>query len=807
MLRRGVNAGFGDSLTGELAGLRAHGIGHVRQMLRCPDGQGDPAARVAELQDVGLSPCWLVERRWDASVVPAGAWATWQNEPDINGWSPSQYAESFRQVLQDRPDVRWFAGGVSNLTQPALNWLSEFVRLCPEVPGIEVHRYPPKWDPRQPHEGFASRDAEVARLKAIIGSRPYLIGEFGYHLARYRVWWIFWSRHSDQEQADVFRYEWEFWATHGAEAAYAYQVQDGPTDTPIDRYGIRSQYGYWRLSAGTFGPTVPAPDPPAPIPEPDPERSPAPAPVPVPLPPDTAWRLMPDERLAPGDVLYSRSRAYLISNQSSDGNVATYRRRDMLALWATDTVESGSLVMQADGNLVLYADMHPLWATDTSGHPGAYAELRDSGAFVLVFPDGTEYVVGPPDPDPDPPFMGRTGRVRFEGRALADDGGPWCPLGLPLFWAVRGCFDGEHDRVRQNVRWAREQGADFLRVFAETSDWTDVADHDRRTDPRWPSYAVYLRACRDICIDEGMRIAWTVFGGNRLSEVEQSACVDALLPVLNEAPEHVLCVEISNERQGFLDDNGPSRMRMFATRIAAHGHLVTLTSAPHAGDARALYEGSAVSIVNIHTDRTDGERGWRWTRQIYPGAEEFGLGGWPYGTLEPGGPGASVHSDTDPVRVASACLDTFVTGGCLHVVHCGAGIYGVGYTHPVGGYRPADLWEQESLAEAMALVAGWLHDIPQDVANWTRENHGWREHPFSFPFSVEDQKFITVGDLALQRTQGCVRAFATHRDGRYVCFVTGIMNFMDLTPQHAAGGIVTLHERDGRARLLAGEYT
>ncbi|MFM7850750.1 MAG: bulb-type lectin domain-containing protein, partial [Flammeovirgaceae bacterium] len=39
--------------------------------------------------------------------------------------------------------------------------------------------------------------------------------------------------------------------------------------------------------------------------------------------------------------------------------------------------------MQNDGNLVLYKDKNPLWASDTWGKKGARAVVQDDGNFVL----------------------------------------------------------------------------------------------------------------------------------------------------------------------------------------------------------------------------------------------------------------------------------------------------------------------------------------------------------------------------------------------------------------------------------------
>ncbi|MFF3013751.1 trypsin-like serine protease [Streptomyces sp. NPDC057939] len=50
-----------------------------------------------------------------------------------------------------------------------------------------------------------------------------------------------------------------------------------------------------------------------------------------------------------------------------------------------------SLIMQADGNLVLYSESGAaLWSSNTYGNPGAYASLQSDGNFVVYKKDGGE---------------------------------------------------------------------------------------------------------------------------------------------------------------------------------------------------------------------------------------------------------------------------------------------------------------------------------------------------------------------------------------------------------------------------------
>jgi hypothetical protein len=68
-----------------------------------------------------------------------------------------------------------------------------------------------------------------------------------------------------------------------------------------------------------------------------------------------------------------------------DGNFVVYRNDDWSTLWSsgTDGHPEASVVMQDDGDLVIYAsDGKRLWSTATGGNPGAFVQLHDDGQLV-----------------------------------------------------------------------------------------------------------------------------------------------------------------------------------------------------------------------------------------------------------------------------------------------------------------------------------------------------------------------------------------------------------------------------------------
>jgi hypothetical protein len=73
-----------------------------------------------------------------------------------------------------------------------------------------------------------------------------------------------------------------------------------------------------------------------------------------------------------------------------DGNLVLYQGSS--ALWASGTVGSGAdeAIMQGDGNFVLYTSSGaPVWASNTAGDTGAYLDVQNDGNVVIYGSSGT----------------------------------------------------------------------------------------------------------------------------------------------------------------------------------------------------------------------------------------------------------------------------------------------------------------------------------------------------------------------------------------------------------------------------------
>jgi hypothetical protein len=113
----------------------------------------------------------------------------------------------------------------------------------------------------------------------------------------------------------------------------------------------------------------------APAPEPEPE--------PVLPPVDGCGALLPQEGLGANEVVPSCDGRFDLVMQG-DGNLVLYQ--GARALWHTSTHGNpgATAAMQGDGNLVVYAPSgRALWNSRTHGHPGASLAVQDDGNVVI----------------------------------------------------------------------------------------------------------------------------------------------------------------------------------------------------------------------------------------------------------------------------------------------------------------------------------------------------------------------------------------------------------------------------------------
>jgi hypothetical protein len=95
-----------------------------------------------------------------------------------------------------------------------------------------------------------------------------------------------------------------------------------------------------------------------------------------------AVSLLPGQHLVPGTGLRTGNGHSLVLQQ--DGNVVLYNSKHV-AIWSTNTKGYAPVqfIMKGDGNLVLYSTNGQVWASNTSGNPGAFLAVQDDGNLVI----------------------------------------------------------------------------------------------------------------------------------------------------------------------------------------------------------------------------------------------------------------------------------------------------------------------------------------------------------------------------------------------------------------------------------------
>lgn len=112
-------------------------------------------------------------------------------------------------------------------------------------------------------------------------------------------------------------------------------------------------------------------------------------PRPLPTGPSAQGDVMnPGEVLQPNQYISSPNSSYIFTYQG-DGNLVLYHNGN--PIWASNTNHSGAgiCIMQGDGNLVLYAaNGYPVWSSRTNNKPGSAAKVQDDGNAVIYAPWG-----------------------------------------------------------------------------------------------------------------------------------------------------------------------------------------------------------------------------------------------------------------------------------------------------------------------------------------------------------------------------------------------------------------------------------
>ncbi|MBI4617356.1 MAG: hypothetical protein HY720_27345, partial [Planctomycetes bacterium] len=389
------------------------------------------------------------------------------------------------------------------------------------------------------------------------------------------------------------------------------------------------------------------------------------------------------------------------------------------------------------------------------------------------------------DPAPQPgPQVRRTGRVRLSANSLEDDQGKFNALGATLFWAAWG-YKFDRPRLEAALQVLSKNGFDYFRALGVVGDPNGPDYWDgREIDWRWSDYASVIAGLTDLAYDTyGLRVEWTLIGDGQKNIPRTSdrvALADLFLNISRGREQKIIHFEIANEywQNGFSGPSGLAELRDLSRYMKDRTDILVAASAPAGGadqDVFDVYDGGVADIATIHFDRdtTKTEGPWRPVRQ--PWEHAYRQPRVPVGSNnEPIGPGSSVASENEPVRLVAAMIATHVSNIPMYVFHSRAGVRG-----------DLDIANMPGVG-AFAVPKGL---VPGDLASWTRKNAHWADSPFrcyaidAGGNLVPDSMWPDHGSGA---QGGAVRAYGDVNGNEFFVFPLGVRNKIVMEPRRNA---------------------
>jgi len=395
------------------------------------------------------------------------------------------------------------------------------------------------------------------------------------------------------------------------------------------------------------------------------------------------------------------------------------------------------------------------------------------------------------------------GQVTLDGTVLSDDNGPFLGLGASLFWAA-WAYKFDPVKLEANLQFLSDVGFNYIRALGVVGD-PDGPDYwdGREIDKDWPDYAEVIAGVTDLAYDQyGIRIEWTLIGDGQVAVPtyqERVDLIDTFVAMSQGREEKIIHFEIANEawQNGFPGSDGIEELRELTQYLGSKTPILVAASAPNGhtcDDALGIYDGDVADLATIHFDRDTSyvEGHWRPVRQPW----EHQFCPIPTGSNnEPIGPGSSVDTEEDPLKLVAAAINTYLSSLPLYVFHSNAGVLGF----------------QDVMAMPGATSFGLIGELPGDLSGWPSKNAHWSDSPFkvyagSADGSLEpDTMWVDVDD----EVSGVVRSYGAVKGNEFIVCPIGILNFVRMEARQGmnfevvdllSGDVVSTHS------LAAGEF-
>jgi len=380
-------------------------------------------------------------------------------------------------------------------------------------------------------------------------------------------------------------------------------------------------------------------------------------------------------------------------------------------------------------------------------------------------------------PEPSPAAQTQAGRkpagvVRVVGHSLADDHGPFLGLGVSYFTALWRC-KYDPPRLEKDLAFLAAQGFNYYRMLSMVGyhpawDGLEIApvNFTNRVGKHmkaWPDYWEQLGRLVDLAFDgHGLRTQITLFADAQLlpdKPARMEHMRKLLAQVVRGREQKILLLEVANEawQNGFPGEQGIADLREFATYLNHQTKVPVAITSNHdiEGGFEKTYAGSDADLATWHFSRDRRpDAGWQPVYDCWAFAERPGFP--PVISNEPIGPGSSVASEREPVRLVMAAAFGYVAKMPAYVFHSAAGVF--------GKTRFEDSVAIDPFRQLIRL-------LPPDLPNWRRNDGKGEDAPFKVFAGGQPERYWSGGDSA---TDGCLRNTGSRKGDRFICVPIGI---------------------------------
>ncbi len=364
------------------------------------------------------------------------------------------------------------------------------------------------------------------------------------------------------------------------------------------------------------------------------------------------------------------------------------------------------------------------------------------------------------------------GAVRIVKHSFADDEGPFLGLGVSYFTALWRC---KHDRARleKDLSFLSQQGFNYYRMLSMVGyypawDGLEIApiaftNKKDKSVEAWPDYWIQLKDLVDLAFDKyHLRTHITIFADAQLMPARQARLKHMrklLEEVVRGREQKIILLEVANEawQNGFPGEQGVADLREFATYLNSRTDVpVAITSNHDLEDGfEKTYAKSAADLATWHFSRDrKASAGWEPVIDCWDFAAKPGFP--PAISNEPIGPGASVASEKDPLKLVMAAAFAYVAKLPGYVFHSGAGVFG-----------------KTPFEKTIAIdrFGALLRIIPPDVPNWSRFEGKNREAPLRVFANGKIDRYWPDENSA---SDGCLMSTGSQKGADFICIPIGI---------------------------------